>query len=126
MATTQNTLTETDATQLRIGDNMPSASRPIIQPLPQDSPIKLLQNRFPKVNLDLYSRYPLRRGRVGYCVIINEKYFDPITGQNTRDGTDRDAESLSTTFSKIGFTVDRHDNVNFAQLSQILKKCKNC
>ena len=118
--------TEVDASPLTIDSNFPTATRPTFKGIPQPSSLNEFQKRFPKVNLDLFSRYPLRRGRVGYCVIINEKNFDPSTGQNTRDGTDRDAESLSSTFTKLGFVVDRNDNVNLAQLDNIIKKCMSC
>lgn len=117
---------ETDANPHRIGTHLPAASRPILAPSSQSSALSELQKQFPNVNLDLFYRYPLSGGRVGYCVIINEKIFDPSTGQNTRDGTDRDAESLASTFSKLGFSIDRHDNVNSAQLDRILAKCTSC
>jgi hypothetical protein len=121
MATTDSH-TEVDASPLTIDNTVSTTTRPTIKAIPQSSSLNEFQKRFPNVDLDLFSHYPLRRGRVGYCVIINEKHFDPSTGQNTRDGTDRDAESLSTTFTKLGFVVDRNDNVTLAQLNNIVKK----
>ena len=118
--------TEVDASSLTIDTNLSTTVRPTVRAIPQSSSLIEFQKRFPNVDLDLFSRYPLRRGRVGYCVIVNEKYFDPSTGQNTRDGTDRDAESLSSTFTKLGFVVDRNDNVTLAQLNNIVKKCMSC
>ena len=122
MATTY-AQTEVDASPTTIESNLPEAACSIPKPIPQSSSLNALQKRFQNVNLDVFSRYPLRRGRVGYCVIINEKYFDTALNLKTRDGTDRDSESLSSTFTKLGFTVDRNDNVTTKQLDNIVNKC---
>ena len=118
--------TESDSSPLTIDSNLETATRPALKAIPQSSALNEFQKRFPNVNLDLFSSYPLRRGRIGYCVIINEKFFDPNTHQNTRDGTDRDAEALANTFTKLGFVIDRNDSVNLAQLTNIVQKCMCC
>ena len=120
MATT-DAHTKVDASSFTIESNLPAATCSTPKPIPQSSSLNEFQKRFPKANLDLFSCYPLCSGRVGYCVIINEKYFD--TDLKTREGTDRDAESLSSTFTKLGFIVDRNDNVTTKQLDDIVKKC---
>ena len=102
MATT-DAHTEFDASPFTIESNLPAATCSIPKRIHQSSSLNELQKRFRNVNLDLFSRYPLCRGRVGYCVIINEKYFD--TGLKTRDGTDRDASRCQARLLSLGLLL---------------------
>ncbi|XP_060560660.1 caspase-8-like [Ruditapes philippinarum] len=70
--------------------------------------------------------YPMNRRPRGWCVIINNKEFHVIQGDNTskempaRNGTDKDAESLQHTFSKLGFIVRRRDNLTETEMMTYL------
>jgi len=55
------------------------------------------------------------RGRV---IIFNQEDFDEIDGQKVtpRDGTSEDVGRLSSTFSRLGFTIDVQKNRTYQEI----------
>jgi len=56
----------------------------------------------------------------GKFIIINNKTFQQMTCAPERTGTDVDADSLETDFRRLGFTVERYDNLTTAQMLQLM------
>ncbi|KAK6187753.1 hypothetical protein SNE40_005710 [Patella caerulea] len=56
----------------------------------------------------------------GIFIIINNKHFDESTGQETREGTDIDAERLEERFQDLGFEVRRYDDVTRTKMTGLM------
>lgn len=65
-------------------------------------------------------RYSLDYPNTGYCVIINNKNFDPKTGMNQRNGTDVDAGNVMNVFRKLGYVVKVYNDQTAQQIVQVL------
>ena len=59
-----------------------------------------------------------RRGRGLFIIINNENFKD----QPPRPGSNVDAASLQTTFGRLGFTCQRHDDKTCAEMVEIMKQ----
>lgn len=79
-----------------------------------------------------YTQLPCRRDEICYnmthskrgrCIILNYREFD--LDLNRREGTDRDAQSLEDTFTKLKFDVEVHHNLSYCETKQILNKGKH-
>ncbi|XP_046366704.2 cell death protein 3-like isoform X1 [Haliotis rufescens] len=66
------------------------------------------------------NEYNFNYKRRGLFLIINNKNFHPNTGQQTREGTDVDAERLEERFQDLGFEVKRYDDVNRSRISTLM------
>lgn len=62
---------------------------------------------------DLY--YNMSHIKMGRCVILNFKDFNPGNGLNSRQGTDLDATALEKTFGCLGFEVSTYHNLTVRQ-----------
>ncbi|ESO89226.1 hypothetical protein LOTGIDRAFT_105903, partial [Lottia gigantea] len=56
----------------------------------------------------------------GIFIIINNKHFDSSTGQDTREGTELDAERLEERFQDLGFEVRRYDDVKRTKMTGLM------
>ncbi|XP_054437732.1 caspase-7 [Pteronotus mesoamericanus] len=65
--------------------------------------------------------YSMNFEKVGKCIIINNKNFDPSTSMSVRDGTDRDAEALFKCFRNLGFDVVVYNDCSCAKMKELLK-----
>jgi len=70
--------------------------------------------------VDSKYHYGMNHGRRGRFIIINNKIFMPHTQMNERKGTDRDASSLYTDFSQLGFDVTLFHNQTASQMLQLM------
>ncbi|XP_046584776.1 LOW QUALITY PROTEIN: uncharacterized protein DDB_G0283697-like [Haliotis rubra] len=66
------------------------------------------------------NEYNFNYKRRGLFLIINNKNFHPNTGQQTREGTDVDAERLEERFQDLGFEVKRYDDVTRSRISTLM------
>uniref|UniRef100_A0A1B8XXF3 Caspase family p20 domain-containing protein n=1 Tax=Xenopus tropicalis TaxID=8364 RepID=A0A1B8XXF3_XENTR len=60
-------------------------------------------------------------GKVGRCIIINNKNFDDITGMSPRNGTDIDARDLLRCFKGLGFDVTVFNNKSCTEMETLLR-----
>ncbi|XP_007905079.2 caspase-3 [Callorhinchus milii] len=81
-----------------VGDNKE------VDPIPNDQCIK----------------YKMDYQCIGYCIIFNNKHFDPQTGMNVRNGTDEDVGRLQKTFKSLGFNVQIHNDKSCSDMSKTL------
>ncbi|XP_053385490.1 caspase-8-like [Mercenaria mercenaria] len=71
-------------------------------------------------------QYRMNRDPRGWCVIINNEKFHVDRGDREskemppRNGTERDAASLEHMFNKLGFIVQRHNNLSNTQMMNVL------
>jgi caspase-like apoptosis-related cysteine protease len=65
--------------------------------------------------------YDLSRGRK-LAVIFNQHDFHPVQELSPRDGTEMDCAALETTFQKLGFEVQRYDNLEVADIRHNMAK----
>ncbi|XP_044152861.1 caspase-7 isoform X2 [Bufo gargarizans] len=78
----------------------------------------------PRLNQRLVSpehQYTMNYGRVGKCVIINNKNFHETTGMCIRNGTDKDAGDLLFCFKKLGFDVTVYNDRNCEEMERLLQ-----
>lgn len=70
-------------------------------------------------------RYSLDYPKMGKCVIINNKNFDPDTGMASRAGTDVDAQNVFKVFKNLGFKPDIRNDLSSSQMEQLLKSASD-
>lgn len=57
----------------------------------------------------------------GVCLLINQRDFDAAkTGQERRDGTDIDADTVERTFIRCGYAVNRATNLTLRKMEYLL------
>ncbi|KAJ8318172.1 hypothetical protein KUTeg_003263 [Tegillarca granosa] len=66
------------------------------------------------------NEYNFNYRKRGLFLIINNKNFHPSTGQDTRDGTNVDAERLEERFQDLGFEVRRYNDVASSRMTKLL------
>ncbi|KAG8549744.1 hypothetical protein GDO81_019790 [Engystomops pustulosus] len=66
-------------------------------------------------------QYTMNYGKVGKCIIINNKNFDEKTGMCTRNGTDKDAGDLFRCFKNLGFDVTVHNDTSCEEMERLLQ-----
>jgi len=68
--------------------------------------------------------YSMNTDPRGFCVVINNKDFEPSSGMEKypRKGTDVDANMAKELFQEIGYIVECHRNQTVYQMRQILKR----
>uniref|UniRef100_A0A8C8RJV3 Caspase 7 n=1 Tax=Pelusios castaneus TaxID=367368 RepID=A0A8C8RJV3_9SAUR len=66
--------------------------------------------------------YKMDYGRVGKCIIINNKKFEARTEMATRNGTDKDAEELKKCFRSLRFEVIVHNDRTCDDMMKLLKQ----
>ena len=64
--------------------------------------------------------YRMNHARRGYAIIINNKIFDSRLDMHKREGTDRDAASLESSLTKLGFDIKLFHNLSAANMRDIL------
>uniref|UniRef100_H0V5J2 Caspase 7 n=1 Tax=Cavia porcellus TaxID=10141 RepID=H0V5J2_CAVPO len=67
-------------------------------------------------------KYNMNFEKVGKCIIINNKNFEPVTGMGVRNGTDRDADALFRCFRNLGFDVVVYNDCTCAKMQDLLKQ----
>ncbi|KAL1261642.1 hypothetical protein QQF64_006907 [Cirrhinus molitorella] len=67
-------------------------------------------------------QYNMNYPSLGQCVIINNKNCHKQTGMGVRNGTDRDAENVKETFSKLGFKIKTSHDQTVSQMRDVLTK----
>lgn len=103
-----------------------SSTSPRLSPISTDSSPYLLRKVSPeKHNVrpgapSEPNEYNFNYRRRGLFIIINNKNFNPSTGQVQREGTDVDAERLEETFQDTGFEVRRYDDVTGARMTKLM------
>ncbi|XP_053200718.1 caspase-3-like isoform X2 [Panonychus citri] len=65
------------------------------------------------------AEYRMDYPRRGKCLIFNHKHFVSVA---TRNGTDIDAYILEKCFASLGFEVETHQDLKFAELQDVLKR----
>lgn len=68
--------------------------------------------------------YNMKHSSRGRCIILNYKIFD--MDLNTREGTDKDVESLESTFKGLKFSVETYHNLTLLKTKEVLHKGKHC
>ncbi len=72
-----------------------------------------------------YPRLPNPHHRTnprGICLLINQRDFDMAkTGQEKRDGTDVDADTIERTFIRLGYAVKRAINLTLRKMECLLE-----
>ncbi|XP_075071757.1 caspase-7 [Mixophyes fleayi] len=66
-------------------------------------------------------QYTMNYGRVGRCIIINNKNFAEQTGMCTRNGTDKDAGDLFRCFRSLGFDVSVSNDMSCEEMETLLQ-----
>ncbi|KAM4031420.1 LOW QUALITY PROTEIN: caspase-7 [Anomaloglossus baeobatrachus] len=66
-------------------------------------------------------QYKMNYGKVGKCVIINNKNFHEKTGMCIRNGTDKDAGDLFRCFKSLGFDVMVHNDRSCEDMERLLQ-----
>ncbi|XP_056455809.1 caspase-3-like isoform X2 [Gadus chalcogrammus] len=66
------------------------------------------------------NRYRMDYKSIGTCVIINNKNFHESTGQETREGTDVDADAVERTFRGLGYKIRREDDRTVGEMEELL------
>ncbi|XP_076855421.1 caspase-7 isoform X2 [Brachyhypopomus gauderio] len=67
-------------------------------------------------------QYKMNHKQVGKCVIVNNKNFDERTGMNVRNGTDRDAAELYSSFRKLGFEVSIYNDLTCLNMMRLMEQ----
>ncbi|XP_056385843.1 caspase-7 [Hyla sarda] len=65
-------------------------------------------------------QYTMNYGKVGKCIIINNKNFNERTGMCTRNGTDKDAGDLFRCFKNLGFDVSVYNDKKCEEMETLL------
>ncbi|NP_001091272.1 caspase 7 S homeolog [Xenopus laevis] len=65
-------------------------------------------------------QYKMNYGKVGRCIIINNKNFNEVTGMSARNGTDIDARDLLRCFKGLGFDVNVYNNKSCEEMEALL------
>ncbi|KAM4702747.1 caspase-7 [Rhinophrynus dorsalis] len=65
-------------------------------------------------------QYKMNYGKVGKCIIINNKNFRKETGMCTRNGTDKDAGDLMYCFKSLGFDAKVYNDRSCEQMEALL------
>lgn len=66
--------------------------------------------------------YNMKHAQRGKCLIFNHQYFDPQTGCKPRDGTDFDAQSISSCFRNLQFQIIQYKDASYRKIREILTK----
>lgn len=66
-------------------------------------------------------QYTMSYGKVGRCIIINNKNFDERTGMCIRNGTDKDAGDLQRCFKNLGFDVTVYNDRSCEEMERLLQ-----
>ncbi|KAM4636800.1 caspase-7 isoform 2-T2 [Discoglossus pictus] len=66
-------------------------------------------------------QYKMNYGKVGKCIIINNKNFDEKTGMCIRNGTDKDAGDLFRCFKGLGFDVTVYNDKSCRDMEKLLQ-----
>ncbi|MEE6486829.1 hypothetical protein FKM82_014714 [Ascaphus truei] len=66
-------------------------------------------------------QYKMNYGRVGKCIIINNKNFDQKTGMCIRNGTDKDAVDLFRCFKSLDFDVTVYNDKTCEDMERLLQ-----
>ncbi|KAM9618155.1 caspase-7 isoform 1-T3 [Trichechus inunguis] len=67
-------------------------------------------------------QYNMNFEKLGKCIIINNKNFDKMTGMDTRNGTDKDAEALFKCFKSLGFEVTVYNDCSCSKMQNLLQQ----
>ncbi|VEL24026.1 unnamed protein product [Protopolystoma xenopodis] len=85
------------------------------------STIKILDLNDPGFSYPNLANPHWRDNPRGICLLINQRDFDHAkTGQERRDGTDRDADNIERVFKRLGYSVNRSTNVTMRQFQSLL------
>uniref|UniRef100_A0A8C5W8D6 Caspase 7 n=1 Tax=Leptobrachium leishanense TaxID=445787 RepID=A0A8C5W8D6_9ANUR len=66
-------------------------------------------------------QYKMNYGKLGRCIIINNKNFDAKTGMCIRNGTDKDAGDLLRCFKSLGFDVTVYNDRPCNEMEKLLQ-----
>ncbi|KAM8924369.1 caspase-7 [Pelodytes ibericus] len=66
-------------------------------------------------------QYKMNYGRLGRCIIINNKNFEAKTGMCIRNGTDKDAGDLFRCFKSLGFDVTVYNDRSCEEMERLLQ-----
>lgn len=73
--------------------------------------------------IDFQYEYNMTHAKRGMALIFNQKFYEPDLKLNTRIGTEKDVERLTTTLNVLDFNVKIFNDLRKCDILQKLKMC---